>query len=78
MGLLQFRVCFYRIFFFIFWLFFFGFSEESLKHKIFSNGYIVENNFFFVVLQRLYYEGRRGFSNFLLMNSLQLNLLKNS
>ena len=51
-----------------------------MKHKIFSisNGHIVENQFFVVVLQRLYYEGRRGFSNFLLMNTLQPNLHKNS
>ena len=37
-------VCFYRIYFFIFLVYFFGFSEESLKHKIFP---------FFVVLQLL-------------------------
>ena len=52
MGLLQFRVCFYRIFFFIFLVvfFFFGFSEKSLKHKkiSISNGHIVENQFFFL------------------------------
>ena len=64
-------VFFIEFIFFIFLVvfFFFGFSQDSLKHKIFP---------FFVVLQRLYYEGRRGFSNFLLMNSDQLYLPKYS
>ena len=51
-----------------------------MKHTKFSisNGHIVENQFFFAVIQRLYYEGRRCFFKFLLINNSQSNLHKNS
>ena len=75
-SILKLAIEFFSSFFWLFFCFFWVFRGISKTQKIFHLQR--SKTIFFFVLQRLYYEGRRGFSIFLRINSLQSNLHKNN